>query len=460
MITRMAGGVLLGALALSAPAGGQAPAPTVDRNALAAKVEAYLAPLVSSNNFSGVVLVARRGEPLFRKAYGYANVEHRVPNTPATVFHVASVSKTFTSAAIMLLAERGKIDLDAPLSRLLPDYPRAESLTVHHLLAHTSGIPNINEFPEYESLQFTPQTPAGLVARFKDRPLEFPPGARYRYSNSNYNLLALLIERVTGTSYGEFLRRELLEPHGLKHTAHRGDAAAIVPGLAEGYAPRGTRDLERARYIDWTAKIGNGSLITTADDLLVWVRALHAGRVLSQASLDRTFKEHTPRVGYGWFLTRHLGRPRHHINGRSPGWSAQVNHYPGEDVTVILLSNLYIATTSEAASSIGAMVFGAEYTPMPQIDLAPLVARDAERLVGRYQFGADYYVPNSQIVVVSRGGHLYGEAPGGTFSAPFLVLTPTRFISRPFWSNVEFSLGADGKATEMKVDGFRGVRVE
>lgn len=426
---------------------------------LETKIDKYLAPLIATNNFSGVVLVAKEDTVVFQKGYGRANLEHDVAMTPETVFHVASVSKPFTAAAILKLAERGRIDLRAPLTRIIPDYPNGSRLTVHHLLSHTSGIPNINNFPEYDTIQFTPHTPEELVAYFKDKPLEFEPGAKYRYSNSNYNLLALIVEKVSGLAYGEFLSRELFRPLGLAHTGHPHDMGEIVPRQAEGYAPRDFTDLEHARYIDWSVKVGNGSLYTTAGDLVKFFRAVHTGRVLNAASLKQSFTPHTPGVGYGWFLTKANNRELHHINGRQPGWSAQADYYVNDGVSVIVLSNLYISVTTPIARALGALYFGEPYEELPAISAQPLTKKQAAALVGTYQLGPDYYVPNQRMTIVNDEGHLFAAVDGAP-PAALLPITPTSFIVRPYWIKADFVPAKDGRAREMVVDGFHGARVK
>lgn len=422
------------------------------------KVEEYLAPLLRTNNFSGVIVVAEQGRITFAKGFGLANAEQRVPNSPDTVFQVASLSKPFTSAAILRLAERGRIDLDAPLSRVLPNYPGGNRLTIHHLLSHRSGVPNINDFDEYEALQLRPQTTASLVAQFKDKPLEFAPGERYSYSNSNYNLLAHIIERVSGQSYGDFIRSEILAPLALKHTGHRADMATIVPLLADGYAPEGTTGIARASYLDWTAKTGNGSLYSTAGDLIRFVRAAHDDALLTAASRGKMFAKHSENAGYGWFLTTANGRGLHHVNGRSPGWAAQLDHYPTDDVTVVVLSNLYSSVTTPIARAVGAIHFGLSAEPMPALRAEPLTDAETARLVGTYRFGADYYIPNSTIKITARDGRIQAEYPSGYTPSPYVPVNPTSFIVRPFWSNANFTVGADGQATALVIDGFRGVR--
>lgn len=449
---------VLGSAAAAALCLAASPAAAEDLPRLETQVERYLQPLLATNNFSGVILVARGDEILLHEGYGRASIEHDVPNGPQTVFQIASVSKPFTAAAIQLLSEQGRLDLRAPLSAVLPDYPNGERLTVHHLLTHTSGIPNINDFPEYDEIQRRPHSPAELVAHFRDRPLEFEPGSRYAYSNSNYNLLALIVEHVSGADFGTFMRTAIFDPLALRETGHHGSAAQIVAHIATGYAPAGSVGLERAAYVDWSVKTGNGSLYSTAADLLRFIRAIHRGRLLSRGSLAQTFAEHMPNIGYGWFLSRANGRAIHHVNGRSPGWSAQADHYVDDEVTVIVLSNTYVSVTTDIARAAGALAFGLAPEPMPALRPEPLDADAVAALTGDYQFGEDYYVPNALVTVRGNGGHV--EASIGEYGPyPFVRISPTRFLIRSFWVPAEFSLGADGRAAELVIDGRRGRRV-
>ena len=445
---------MLSLILLLAFAGQQASAaPT----SLERQIDAYLAPLLRTNNFSGTVLVAQGDQILFEKGYGEASIEHRVRNTPATVFQIASVSKPFTSAAIMLLVEQGKIDLRAPLTAILPGYPGGEKLTVHHLLTHTSGIPNVNDFDEYEEIQRRPHTPDQLVALFRDRPLEFQPGARYSYSNSNYNLLALIIEKVSGRDFGAFLREFIFARLGLAGTGHHGSAAQIIPNAATGYAPAGATGLERAAYLDWSVKTGNGSLYSDAAGIARFMRSVHTGKLLAAKSLEATFTPHTPNVGYGWFLTRANGREIHHANGRSPGFAAQADYYVKEGVSVVVLANTYISVTTDIARAVGALYFGERPEPMPAVKPDRLADAQIAALEGKYQFGPDYYVPNALMTVRGRDGHL--EAAVEDYVFPLVQITPTHFLMRSFWIPADFTIGPDGKATELVIDGRKGVRV-
>src|ERR1700722_752034 len=183
-----------------------------------AKVDAYIGPFLATKNFNGAVLVAQKGRILYLKAFGQADIALNVPNRPDTKFHIASLSQSFTAAAILLLQERGLLNISDSISVYVPDYPNGGRITIHQLLTHTSGIPNINNMPEYDTISRFSQTPASLVNVFKHKPLDFEPGAKYAYSNSNYNLLAYIIEKVSGKSYGEFIMENILGPLQMTHT--------------------------------------------------------------------------------------------------------------------------------------------------------------------------------------------------------------------------------------------------
>lgn len=336
------------------------------------RVDAYLAPLLAARKFSGEVLIARGDQVLLDKAYGLASVELGAPNTTKSRFQIASVSKSLTAAVVLKLVEHGQVDLAAPVSRYVPEYSQGRDISIEQLLTHTSGIPDINGLPIYQSLGFKRETPADLVAALKEAPLEFRPGSSYAYSNSNYVLLALIIERATGEPYGEALQRELFTPLGMKDSGHRGDTAAVIPNMTQGYlrAPEGA--LTRPAWFDWSVKTGNGSLYSTGHDLFRFVRAYFGGRVIGPRLLElaTTPRPVPPRapgfewlsrdIGYGWMIDRNLDRRRVFHIGRSPGYWAVMAYYPEDQLTVVVLSNIYDGAPLPASEAFAAMVLAAE----------------------------------------------------------------------------------------------------
>lgn len=416
---------------------------------LETRVDAYVMPSVQSNNFSGAILIAKGDKVLVRKAYGIANLELGVPNTPETRFHVASISKSFTAAAIILLEQKGKLSTVDPLSKFIPDYPNGDKITVHHLLVHTSGIPNVNSFPDYNAKSRFSHSLEEIISWFKHEPLEFKPGERYSYSNSNYNLLAYIIEKVSGQPYGEFLRNNIFEPLGMKNTDHDGDPAVIIKNRASGYMPAGARDLENAPLLAWSIKTGNGSICTTVDDLYKWDRALYGDQLLNEASREKIFTDHISGVGYGWFIRK--GERRHvAINGRAPGFAANLDRFIADDICIVMVANIYSSIVHTMADDLAAIVFGEERQPL--IPAAPVQVDPVilDSFVGSYQFGEDFTFNPRMIGAVKRkddGLVLFSRGGGG---ASYLIpQNENRFLDRLYGGIVSFVIDAHGNVTHL-----------
>ncbi len=440
------GGALAAALATVALAPCAGPP---RQGSLEARIAAYVEPYVRTNNFSGVILVTKDGQALLRRGYGCAVREFDVPVTPETKFQIASVSKSFTAAATLLLEQQGKLRTSDPLDRFLPGFPNGGRLTLHQLLAHTSGIPNVNALPDYDAKAMFPHGLDEILSWFKDRPLDFEPGARYAYSNSNYNVLAAVIEKVSGQSYGEFLGKAIFRPLGMADTAHHGDGRAVIARLASGYAPARGDAVERAPSLDWSIKTGNGSLYTTADDLAKWDRALYGDALLNDASRRKMFMEQTEGVGYGWFV--HKGRhPSVASNGRAPGFTASVERFIDDRVCVILLSNLYSSIGQSMAADIAAIVFGEDRAPL--IPAVPVTVAEAEmtRCLGRYRFGDDFSFNPGLTAEIRRDGPwlvFAGDAATGT--TYLIPLGEGRFIDRAYGGIVSFDKDPAGRVTAL-----------
>jgi D-alanyl-D-alanine carboxypeptidase len=429
--------LVLPALVLAAAAS----LPAQDRG-LEARIDEYLAPYVKGGNFLGAVLIAKGDRVLASRAFGDSSYELRVPNSPETRFHIASVSKPFTAAAVLVLAERGRLQVSDPLSRFLPDFPNARRITLENLLTHTSGIPNVNNLPEYASASRFPQTPLSLVELFQSKPLRFEPGSKYEYSNSNYNLLALVIEQVTGKGYGAFLREAIFEPLGLNDTGHDGDASEVIANAASGYQPRGAAGLERSSYIDWSAKTGNGSLYSTTRDLMKFLRAYRRGQIVPRAAVDRAWAE-KPGNNYGWFVRRRHGLVAIASNGRSPGFTSSLEYYPERDLTVIVLSNSYSPVSqSPVAEDLASIALGQEPSepgPVP----VELGGDTLARLRGTYRFDETFFQPNAEVRIRVEGKDLVLDW-GGTSGSHLIPLAAGEFIDRQSWTRMVFDQDATG----------------
>jgi len=412
---------------------------------LATQVSAYIQPYVSSNNFSGVVLIARGGKIIVNQAYGAANRELSVQNTSATRFHIASVSKSFTAAAILLLEQRGKLSVKDPLSKYIPDYPIGDKITIHHLLTHTSGIANANNLPQYNEKSKSQMSLNDIIAMFKNRPLEFEPGTKFRYSNSNYNLLAYIIEKISGQNYGDFLRENIFIPLDMRDTADDTGTDELIMQRASGYIPIGLQDVKNAPNLNWSIKKGNGSLYSTVGDLYKWDRALYTDKILTRDSRDRIFTDYGG-FGYGWFVRKQAARPAVVINGRSPGYTSSLQRFVNDNVCIILVANTYSGITQAMADDLASLVFGEKVKTLqavPKLDRVEL-----DRYVGTYQFGPDFSYNPSVTVRVRRDGNDLALSIGDDDA--FLLPQPgDKFLDRLYGGVVQFALDSQGRVTSL-----------
>lgn len=409
---------------------------------LESRVDAYLAPFVQDRNFSGTVLIARKGDVLVSKGYGMASYELGVPNTPKTRFHIASVSKPFTAAAILILQQRGRLRTTDPVSRFVEGFPGGDVITLEHLLTHTSGIPNVNDFPEYEQESKRRHTPASLIALFKDRPRDFPPGERYAYSNSNYNVLAYVIEKVSGQDYGTFLRESIFRPLGMDATGHDGMASDLIPDRAAGYEPSGVRDVQNAPYLDWSVKTGNGSLYSTVGDLYRFDRALYGDGLLGKGSRATMFAGGRGNR-YGWFVRKRGERSVMAANGRSPGFTASFERFADDDACVIVLANTYSTVSQDPiAGDLAALAFGEDRIP-PAITAWVVEPAVLDTYAGAYTFGPDFFRPNAPVTIRRDGDHLVMDWGGG-FLSLLVPVADDEFLDRTFWARVVLKEDAKG----------------
>ena len=254
---------------------------------IAAQADVHLAKLLAENKFSGSVLIARGGKVLLSKGYGLANRELNVPNTTRTKFRLGSITKQFTATAIVQLAQQGKLSLDDPASKYVPESHEGwKKVTIRHLLRHTSGIPSFTGFPEYRTFKYLATTPTELIARFKDKPLEFEPGAEYRYSNSGYYLLGDIVAKVSGMTYESYLQKNIFEPLGMADSRLDSNAA-IIANRAAGYSPGPAAGVRNADFVHMSIPGGAGALLSTVEDLYKWDRALYSEKVLPKKGSRR-----------------------------------------------------------------------------------------------------------------------------------------------------------------------------
>ncbi len=315
-----------------------------------ATVDAMFREYIHRGEPGAVVLVARRGKILFEKGYGLADVQHFRSITPTTCFHLASINKPFTAAAILKLQEQGRLHIDDPLSKYIPDYPGGDRILIRHLLTHTSGIPDRLGGPRQLPGFFEPPNPDYVIAAFKYLPLDFEPGSRYAYSNPNYYLLGRIVEMVSGRSYLDFLREQFLAPLGM---AHSGVFLPGEAGKAEPYWYAGGRIDGRQHIVENRSPLlhgGHALLDATAQDLYRWTDAYFRGRILRKETVEAALTPadhgrsvHTPARqgghGFGWGIGRVRGMRAIFHTGGGEGYCGALYYFPEPGFTVIILAN-------------------------------------------------------------------------------------------------------------------------
>lgn len=312
----------------------------------AEKIDALMRQYVENREFNGSVLVAENGKVLFKKGYGMANMEWNIPNAPDTKFRLGSVTKQFTAFLIMQLVDQGKLKVNEKITTYLPEYPKetGDKITIHHLLTHTSGIPNYTAFPKFfENESRNPSPPDVFVKKFADKSLDFEPGSTFSYSNSGYFLLGVIIEKVTGKPYAEVLQTALLTPAQLKDTGYD-MPGPILPKRAAAYEKKGSSYVN-APYLDMTIPYAAGSLYSTVEDLYRWDQILHTDKLLSASSKKALFTPFLARYAYGWTVgNAKIGGKKDSVSlvshgGGINGFNTLFTRIPKDRHVIVLLNN-------------------------------------------------------------------------------------------------------------------------
>ena len=331
--------------------------------------------------FNGSVLVADQGKVMYKKGFGMANMEWDIPNKPNTKHRLGSVTKQFTAMLILQLVAEGKIDLQTPITTYLPDYPKenGDKITTHHLLTHSSGIPNYTAFPDFFAAESrNPYTPNQFVKKFEDKELEFTPGEKFNYSNSGYFLLGVLIEKLSGKTYEEMLHEKIFTPLGMHDTGYD-NHKDILKNRATGYEKNGTSFINSA-YLDMSIPYAAGSLYSTVEDLYLWDQALYTTTLLPQKYMDLFFTPYIAAFGnsqyaYGWGVGKEvIGNTTDSITvishgGGINGFNTNISRLPSNKSLVVLLNNTGGAPLGEMTRSIIGIMHGKTYD-IPKKSLA------------------------------------------------------------------------------------------
>ncbi len=360
------------------------------------------------------VLMARGDEVFYRGARGMAQIELGVPMTSDQVFRIGSNTKQFTAATILKLVEQGRLSLTDPLSKFLPDYPNGARITIHELLNHTSGIKDYTEIDGYFGGAIRQDLDTEkLLAVFKDLPVDFAPGTNWKYDNSGYLVLGAVIEKLTGKSWHEAIREQVLAPLALTYTVYD-EAQPLIANRAAGYTLDEKGRSENAAYLSMSQAGAAGALASNVDDLFHWLRALHTGKVLTADSYRRmTTPVPTPSgqpadYAYGLSVLKLRGEKAFEGDGRIPGFMSVTLYVPEPAVTVVVLSNTDLphADLGTVASKLAAIALGRPYAVRHPI---ALTAAQLRALIGVYKRGE-----SGRRIVTARGNELYTQRDGGS----------------------------------------------
>lgn len=407
--------------------------------AMAEKADAVVSAYAAQGEFSGVAAIAKDGKLVFAKGYGMANYEWGVPNTVEAKFRIGSVSKQFGAAAILKLQEEGKLKVDDAACGYLPDCPeRWRRITIHQLLTHTSGIPNVTNLPAYEGMKHLPSRYEEQVKAVWELPLDFDPGTQFAYSNTGYIMLGQVIEKASGMKWESYLEKALFGPAGMKDTM-AGSNSLVVAKQAYGYRGNAGKPTQ-AEYVSMAIPNVAGAVVSTVGDLVKWDRALAGTAVLSAESKARLWKVEKSGYAYGWGVAQFEGKEMQAHSGGIEGFSAQYARIPAEGLAVVVLSNFEDGKTGPIRSALVRLALGKEVAVPKAAPVVELSERELEEYVGKYEIA-----PTFAIEVTREWSMLMAQATGQD-RFPVFAMRKDAFRYRVVEAELEFKR-EEGKVT-------------
>jgi CubicO group peptidase (beta-lactamase class C family) len=320
-------------------------------------VDELFIPYTGNDVPGASILIIKDGSKILLKAYGMVDLEHKIPAQPNTNYRLASVTKQFTAMSIMMLVEQGRLKYDATLSELFPGFPSyGKNITIRHLLTHTAGLLDYEGFvPDSSAYQVLDRDVLEIIKKADST--YFEAGTSYRYSNTGYALLALIVEKVSGKMFDQFLKEHIFEPLGMKSTvAHLKDKADVID-RAYGYSLIGPT-FKSTDQSPWSAVLGDGGIYSSVEDLYKWDQALYTEKLVSSRTLSQAF---TPNVllngkqtdyGFGWRIDTLQGHRRVHHTGSTRGFATIIQRYTDDTFSIIILTNRSEPALNELADRI------------------------------------------------------------------------------------------------------------
>jgi CubicO group peptidase (beta-lactamase class C family) len=313
-----------------------------------------------SSSPGAAFLISKDGNVIYKKSFGLANLELNVPMRTESVFEIGSMTKQFTAIGILILMERGKLELNDEITKFIPDYPtHGKTITVHHLLNHTSGIKNYTSMKELRGIAKNNLTPIELIDFFKNEPMDFEPGEQFKYNNSGYIILGHIIESLSGKSYGSFIEENIFKKLNMTSSFYASHSK-VIKNRVSGYHKRD--GYINSMHISYTLPYAAGSLMSSVDDMLKWQESFKNNTLLDQSTLERAFTNYKLNngdpinYGYGWHLREINGIHSREHGGSIFGFKSMGVYIPSKDIYVIGLSNCDCNSPTEITKEIAKIV--------------------------------------------------------------------------------------------------------
>jgi CubicO group peptidase (beta-lactamase class C family) len=426
---------------------------------LESKIDKILRTQFKTNETGVSALVAKDGNVIYRKAFGKADLELDVDMTSKNVFEVGSITKQFTSVAILMLLEEGKLSLDDEITKFIPTYPtNGKKITIHHLLTHTSGIKSYTSMQRFGEVMTIDETPLKFIDFFKNEPMDFDPGEKYLYNNSGYFILGYIVEKVSGTSYPKFIQERIFDAIDMK-SSYYGSHKKLIKNRASGYQ-KGA-EFSNAQYISLTLPYAAGSIMSNVDDMLKWQTAITNNVFLKKATIDKAFTNYTLingdeiNYGYGWSINEINDVSTIEHGGAIPGYLSMGVFVPSKNIYVILFSNCGCQSPTNTALEIAALAI--DKPRQGEENTFNLSTEQLNTWVGTYEF-------DNKVLryITLKEGQLYSKREGSPQSFKIYPTSPNTFSFKEGFISYYFSM-KDGKKVALfknRINKEKGVYVD
>jgi len=395
------------------------------------KVDEYIDAHMQMNQFSGSILIAKKGQILVSKGYGYASYRFDIKNDPETKFRIGSLTKGFTAVAIMQLIENNKLNLDDKLMKFISDYPRGDEITIKHLLSMTSGIPNHTEFDDFDKeRRVFHYNILQTIETFKGKPLEFTPGERFKYSNSNYILLGFIIEHVSNMPYAEYIKQNIFEPLKMQKSGYETPEKIII-NMAQGYRFK-NNEIENAKFRNMSNAHASGALYSSIEDLYIWDRALYTDKLISKKSLETMFSPVNDNYAFGWGVVDVFNHKMIAHSGEIDGFTTNISRFVDDDICIIILSNFEHTPISRITKDLIAIIFDEEYKKPDVVKTIKLPDDILQSYTGEYELK-----PGFVFTVTFNDGKLYCQ-PTGQPKLELLPVSENEFVLKEVEARISF----------------------